>query len=130
MISAFLAVLAASAPTSMAVQIDSAVVREAVAAVTMATRDCYNEALVEEAELAGTMLLRFRVETDGAVAQVERVDSSMHDGRLIDCVLRVIETVRFPFPLSEPVVVVQPFRFIVSTPPGPGTTTTDIYSGR
>ena len=73
-------------------------------------RECYERSLQRDPMLHGEIVVRLRVEDDGAVSETSSGGdpSLLAVGRCIEAVLR---PVRFPAPTGGPATVAVPFRF-------------------
>ena len=70
---------------------------------------CYTQALTHAPATAGTVTFRWRVKTDGRVADVQERSSSLNSAALSGCIRRVIATMKFPKPQGGDVRIAYPF---------------------
>ena len=96
--------------------LDDAVVRRIVRQNFGRVRLCYRTAALADPTLAGTVVVRYRIETSGAVGVVNDAGSTVSSTDLIACVLRVFNLLAFPSPSMGPVEVTETLYF---TPPAP-----------
>ncbi len=79
-----------------------------------ATRRCYERALREDPDVAGTIRIRTRIGPTGAVASAEVESSTTGHPALDACVARAVGDLEFPAPAGGEVVVVYPFTFMAN----------------
>ncbi|HEY8038360.1 MAG TPA: AgmX/PglI C-terminal domain-containing protein [Polyangiaceae bacterium] len=82
-------------------------------------RLCYENGLRTDPFLAGTVKVRFVIETDGAVGVVSDAGSDLTDRGVVACVERGFGNLSFPSPASGAVAVVYPIYFSPGEPPTP-----------
>jgi hypothetical protein len=73
---------------------------------------CYREALAQNPELEGRVVLRFVIGRDGMTWNVTDAGSDLPDSRMTRCVVRACGELRFPEPDGNIVKVVLPLMFI------------------
>lgn len=71
-------------------------------------RSCYEKGLARNRSLQGRVSARFIIDESGAVQHVANAGSDLPDDDVVDCVLRVFPTLRFPQPVGGTVSVVYP----------------------
>ncbi len=71
-------------------------------------RDCYEERLLEQPDVAGRIVVRFYVNHDGAVDMFLVEDRSLGDIELAECIANVINNWSFPEPDGGRVMVNLP----------------------
>lgn len=72
---------------------------------------CYEKALARRPDLSGKLTLRWRIDLDGSLSQVQVAEDSLGDAEVAGCVRRVVERWRFPRPEGGQCVVHFPFVF-------------------
>jgi hypothetical protein len=88
-----------------------------VKADSFKVRKCYRQALQRKPKLSGKIKARFKLTEKELEAKI--VESDVGDQRLEDCVLRALETFRFPplrYNIKAEVIVVYPFVFRPENP--------------
>jgi TonB family protein len=77
-----------------------------------AMRTCYERALVKTPALEGRVAVKFVIDPTGAVSSAtSHPSTTMPDAAVVDCVLGVFKTMKFPAPAGGDVSVVYPFDF-------------------
>lgn len=80
-------------------------------------RDCYDQAYLKNAKLAGTVVFRFTLLPTGGVSQPENVDSTLSDSELLRCISNVIVQTKFdPFD-GKGIRLVFPLKFVPPASP-------------
>ena len=74
-------------------------------------RRCYEAGLGRNPKLTGRVTTRFVIERDGKARNVTDHGSDLPDATVIDCVLRVFQTLTFPEPQGGVVTIVYPLMF-------------------
>ena len=75
-------------------------------------RLCYEQGLMKDPKLAGTVATKFLIDTHGAVSSAARDNATtMTDATVVSCVTRGFLNLSFPQPESGIVVVVYPLIF-------------------
>jgi outer membrane biosynthesis protein TonB len=87
------------------------VIREVVRQNHARFRKCYEQALGRAPKLAGRVAVRFVIEEDGSVHDVEDNESDLPDAATISCIMGVYENLSFPAPEGGIVTVVYPLVF-------------------
>ncbi|MED5370776.1 MAG: AgmX/PglI C-terminal domain-containing protein [Myxococcota bacterium] len=90
--------------------------KEAISGVIQASMgplaDCYQQAVKTDPDLAGQVVVRFRIETDGRVTRQEVKESTLSSPPVEACLLEVVDGLQFPEPKGDGVVWVRyPFSF-------------------
>jgi outer membrane biosynthesis protein TonB len=74
-------------------------------------RACYERALSKNERLEGRLEVRFEVQPDGSLTNIERVSSTMDDPAMIACVLKAFESVAVEARERSTLVVEAPLVF-------------------
>jgi TonB family protein len=75
-------------------------------------RECYEAGLARNRTIGGRVLVKFRIDPDGTVAQAEDIGSDLPDKVVVACVVDGYRTLRFPKPAGDgPVTVIYPISF-------------------
>jgi outer membrane biosynthesis protein TonB len=98
--------LAAARVARIEPMIDKEIIRRAIKKNLTKFSACYERALDKEPGLAGSVVVRFTIQSDGTTADVEAKGMPAIDG----CVAKVMTTIVFP-KMSKPVHVNYPFTF-------------------
>ncbi|MEO8183137.1 MAG: AgmX/PglI C-terminal domain-containing protein [Deltaproteobacteria bacterium] len=85
-------------------------VRRTVNAQLMKLRQCYEQGLAHDPTLTGSALVRFAVQSDGHVDQVDTAGSAL-PSPVRGCIERVFLGLSFPHPGSSPAHVEYPIDF-------------------
>jgi hypothetical protein len=72
-------------------------------------RTCYERSLKRDAQLTGTISLRLRIGSHGAVTQTAIEDSTLSDPGVGECLQK--EAARWKFEKGRNVTVIYPFEF-------------------
>lgn len=91
--------------------LDKEVIRKVVRAHIVEIRECYNEGLTRDPELAGKLVVGFEIAADGAVKRSEISESSLADAQVEACVAAAVRSWTFPAPQGGAVEVAYPFAF-------------------
>ncbi|MFO0576937.1 MAG: AgmX/PglI C-terminal domain-containing protein [Polyangia bacterium] len=108
---------AAPAPTTSAdgpIQTDA--VRRVMRMKLGAVKRCYDQGLARRPELAGNILLRFAIQTNGAVSDCQVIRSTLADEPVERCIAAVVRGLEFP-KAPRPTVVTYPFVFTTTQVP-------------
>ncbi len=89
--------------------LDKDAIRQVVRANIGAIRECYNAALVRDAEAQGRVVIDFTIGEDGAVTGAKVAESSMADVEAPACMRDTIAGWAFPQPTGGAVQVSYPF---------------------
>jgi TonB family protein len=76
-----------------------------------AFRYCYEVGLARNPDLEGKVVVRFTIEPNGSVANVELVGSTMPDHETVACIVKGYKKLKFPRPRGGAVTVVYPIMF-------------------
>ncbi|HWU86864.1 MAG TPA: AgmX/PglI C-terminal domain-containing protein [Kofleriaceae bacterium] len=93
-------------PTSVG-DLDPAIIRRYIKRNQAHIQYCYEKELASKPSLAGTVTVRFMIETNGRVTNARGAGMPVVE----DCVAKVIETIEFPKPKQGAVNVSYPFVF-------------------
>ena len=74
-------------------------------------RNCYEQGLSRNPNLEGRVQVRFVINRDGAVSNVQKGDSDLPDSGVVGCVLGAYYGLSFPQPEGGIVTVVYPIMF-------------------
>lgn len=74
-------------------------------------RLCYQAAAASDPTLAGTVSVRFVIESDGAVGAVMDAGSTLGDTDAVECVERGIQHLAFPMPSAGALTVTETLYF-------------------
>ena len=75
-------------------------------------RLCYEQGLLKDPKLTGTVATKFVIDTQGAVSSAARDNATtMTDASVVSCVTRSFSSLSFPQPEGGIVVVVYPLIF-------------------
>ena len=74
-------------------------------------RACYESALEKHATLAGTVSVKFEIDSTGAVVRAGDAGSDLPDSTVVQCVVKEVAGLSFPPPEGGVVSVVFPIRF-------------------
>lgn len=88
--------------------LDKSSIRAGVKTRLMEIQICYEKALLEKPELAGTTLVEFTIVADGKVGAAT---ATGFDAAVDNCVAGVIKGITFPKPATKQLVVKYPFSF-------------------
>lgn len=88
-----------------------AVVRKSLGAV----KRCYDQGLARRPGLGGELIVRFAIQTDGAVSDCQVVRSTLGDAPVERCIAAVVRALGFP-KAPRPTVVDYPFVFTTQVP--------------
>lgn len=108
---------AAPAPTASAegpLQTDA--IRRVMRLKLGAVKRCYDQGLARRPELAGNVLLRFAIQTNGAVSDCQVIRSTLADEPVERCIAAVVRGLEFP-KAPRPTVVTYPFVFTTTQVP-------------
>lgn len=78
---------------------------------------CYEAALARNGRAHGEVVVRFRLDAAGAVAEASPTYSTLGDEVAAACVADAVRALRFPPPSRPDLVVVYPFLFTSDTTP-------------
>ena len=107
----------APAPTTSAdgpIQTDA--IRRVMRMKLGAVKRCYDQGLARRPELAGSVLLRFAIQTNGAVSDCQVIRSTLGDEPVERCIAAVVRGLEFP-KAPRPTVVTYPFVFTTTQVP-------------
>jgi hypothetical protein len=92
--------------------IDPDKVREVVSSKRGELRSCYERALLENPNLAGTWTVRIVIEGNGALGTASMQGSTLHWLSMERCLLQLVRTWRFPPPSDGKTAAIDyPFTF-------------------
>lgn len=91
--------------------LDKEAIRKVVRAHIVEVRDCYNEGLKKDPELAGRIVVGFEIAASGAVGRSEISESTLADAQVGACVAAAVKSWTFPAPQGGSVEVAYPFLF-------------------
>lgn len=91
--------------------LDKEAIRTVVRAHIGEIRECYNEGLAKDPELAGKLVVGFEIAADGAVGRSEITKSTLADAQVEACVAAAVKAWKFPAPQGGAVEVAYPFAF-------------------
>jgi len=75
-------------------------------------RGCYDEALKKDAKLAGKLVIKFVIKTDGTTEGVAKDEgTTIADAAMVECSLSAIKGIQFPRPEGGIVTVVYPIEY-------------------
>lgn len=89
--------------------LDKDQIRDVVRAHIGEIRDCYNQGLERDPELAGKVMVGFEISATGAVSRSEVDESTLKDAQVAACIAGAIKTWQFPAPKGGAVAVKYPF---------------------
>lgn len=72
-------------------------------------RDCYNQGLARDPNLAGRLVVDFEISSTGAVSRSEVDESTLKDAQVGTCIAGAVKTWQFPAPRGGAVAVQYPF---------------------
>jgi outer membrane biosynthesis protein TonB len=76
---------------------------------------CYEKALLNDASLAGTVVVQWTIESSGAASDVKIVRSQIPNKGMQNCLAREIGKINFPHPSGGSVTIKYPFAFSSSS---------------
>jgi hypothetical protein len=92
-------------------EIDPKLVQKTVEDNWHGLRLCYELALRRDKSLAGDMEWRWRIDSRGDISEIELINSSIGDNRMLNCIKSKMGAWRFPPPRRGSVQIRYPFRF-------------------
>jgi TonB family protein len=93
-------------------RIDPDEVRRVVRSQVAPIKACYEHALQKTPTLEGRVAVQFVIDRSGAVASASSHPSTtMSDTHVVDCVIAVFKSMKFPAPTGGEVSIVYPFDF-------------------
>lgn len=92
-------------------EIDPRLVQKAVEEHWHGLRLCYELALRRDNQIAGEVEWRWRIDSRGDISDIELVNSTIGDNRMLNCIKNKMATWQFPPPRRGSVQVRYPFRF-------------------
>lgn len=72
---------------------------------------CYEQASENKPRLKGRVIYGFTVRTNGRVTNIKRVGGTLRDEALLQCSVKVLETMRFPKPRKQSAQVKLPIQY-------------------
>lgn len=92
--------------------LDKDAIRTAIIRERRALRNCYESALLTKSKLAGKLVLRFQITTNGNVSSTRIENSSLNTPQFESCIEGVIKSINFPKAANgKPTTVIYPFVF-------------------
>lgn len=76
-----------------------------------AIRVCYEELLKTDPKAAGKISMKFEIKTDGMPDKVAKDSATITDEKMIQCVTKVFEGLKYPEPQGGIVTVIYPIEF-------------------
>lgn len=96
--------------------LDKAVIRRVIQGHIGAVKQCYEEQLKKNKDLAGKVMVRFTIGTDGKVLDSTIQESSLNSPAGEKCIADAVRGWEFPKPSGGKVVVSYPFVLAASEP--------------
>jgi len=78
-----------------------------------AIQNCYNRELQRQKGLAGKVVLTWRINLSGAVEAARVRSTTLRNGRVEDCMVRQIQSLKFPPPRGGQIANVRNFPFLL-----------------
>lgn len=109
-----IAIGAAASSLAFAATLERVVIEQTIEKHFDEVTTCYEEGLGRNAELAGTVTLRFAIDKNGAVASVNLAETTLKDKPVEDCLQKALKTWKFPKPKGSGTVMAT-YPFVLKT---------------
>lgn len=106
------AATATATGTGLAPDVISRVIRENVGRIHL----CYEAAMAKTPSLAGKIVVAFTINGQGVVASASAGETTIADGEMVNCVVKVLKSIAFPAPDGGSNVQVS-YPFVFSSDP-------------